>query len=89
MPFDQVLEIITGHVTLAYENYAMDERLRDGESLTVDRITLGMMRVQNENNENDFTLIPVWDVFSTQLGDYSLVTVNAMDGSIITRENGY
>ena len=48
-----------------------------------------MMRVQNENNENDFTLIPVWDVFSTQLGDYSLVTVNAMDGSIITRENGY
>ena len=67
----------------------MDERLRDGESLTVDRITLGMMRVQNENNENDFTLIPVWDVFSTQLGDYSLVTVNAMDGSIITRENGY
>lgn len=89
LPFDQVLEIITGHVTLAYENYAMDERLRDGESLTVDRITLGMMRVQNENNENDFTLIPVWDVFSTQLGDYSLVTVNAMDGSIITRENGY
>lgn len=89
LPFDQVLEIITGHVTLAYENYAMDERLRDGESLTVDRITLGMMRVQNENNENDFTLIPVWDVFSTQLGDYSLVTVNAMDGSMITRENGY
>ena len=89
LPFDQVLEIITGHVTLAYENYAMDERLRDGESLTVDRITLGMMRVQNENNENDFTLIPVWDVFSTQLGGYSLVTVKAMDGSIITRENGY
>ncbi len=89
LPFDQILERITEHVTLAYENYIMDERLRNGESLDVDRITLGMMRIQNEDSETEYTLIPVWDVFSSQLGTYSLVTINAMDGSIISRENGY
>lgn len=88
-PYEEIEEIICQHIGLAYENYSMDERLRNGESLDVDRITLGMMRIQNQNDESNYTLIPVWDVFSKQLGSYSLVTVNAMDGSIIVRENGY
>lgn len=88
-PYEEIEEIICQHIGMAYENYRMDERLRNGESLDVDRITLGMMRIQNPDDEENYTLIPVWDVFSKQLGNYSLVTVNAMDGSIIIRENGY
>lgn len=89
LPYDQIEPVIKEHISLAYENYRQDERLREGMSLDIDRITLGMMRIQNEGDENNYTLIPVWDVFSEQLGDYSLVTVNAMDGSVIIRENGY
>lgn len=89
MDYNAIEEIIKNHIGLAYESYKQDEQLRGGMSLDVDYITLGMMRIQNKNNEENYTLIPVWDVFSKQLGDYSLVTINAMDGSIISRENGY
>ena len=89
MPYNDIEDIIRRHIGMAYERYNMDESLRDGMSLDVDRITLGMMRIQNKGDEENYTLIPVWDVFSKQLGDYSLVTINAMDGSIVSRENGY
>ena len=56
-------------------------------------MTFGMMRVQNPDSEEEYTLIPVWDVFAYNpddtLGTRSLMTINAMDGSIISRNTGY
>jgi len=79
---------------------------------TVDRITLGLMRLPVKDNPNEYLLVPVWDFFGTEYVEYnspvtdqrtgktktsdnldrsadSLLTINAMDGSIINRSIGY
>ncbi len=88
-PYSEIEEIIKNHIAISYENYMFYDGFENGKSLDLSKITLSMMRIQNENDETNFTLIPVWDVFEKSLGNMSLMTVNAMDGSIINRERGY
>lgn len=54
---------------------------------TVSNITLGYMRVTNKGSKG-YTLIPVWDFISENSGQ-SLLTINAVDGSLIDRSLGY
>lgn len=68
-------------------------------SLKIDKITLGMMHIEKKDNQNEFMYIPVWDFFGNHIykGDgyspferaYSILTINAIDGSIIDRGLGY
>jgi hypothetical protein len=68
-------------------------------SVKIDNITLGMMHIAKKDNQNEFMYIPVWDFFgkhiygsdSYSLSEraYSILTVNAIDGSIIDRGLGY
>ncbi len=68
-------------------------------SIKIDKITLGMMHVAKKYNQNEFLYIPVWDFFGHHIygnesnSPYekacSLLTVNAIDGSIIDRGLGY
>lgn len=76
----------------------------EGESfeITVDEVRLGYMRVR-EMDSVEGTLIPVWDFFGTETwrdadgreyysrdNDYiSLLTINAMDGTVLDRELGF
>ena len=79
----------------AYESYSFSDGYEQGRPLSIGKVTFGMMRVQNPDDESEYTLIPVWDVFPTdeinpeEVSTRSLLTINAMDGSIISRENGY
>ena len=91
-PFNEILEIICEHIGYAYEGLLMGEK--PDSQVEIGKITFGLMRIQNPDDENQFTLIPVWDVFqkNTDTGlveDVSLITINAMDGSIIDRGAGY
>ena len=56
------------------------------------------MRVKEKNVGDSGVLVPVWDFFGTQAFDditigqdgyQSLLTINAVDGSIIDRDLGY
>ena len=85
----------------------------------IDRIQLGTMMIPAENQENQFTLVPVWDFFGSYTvtyhedileyknkhesgfpldenlqrtvdsSNFSFLTINARDGSIINRQRGY
>ncbi len=72
---------------------------------TIDRITLGYMRVLKQDNPSSFLIVPVWDFWGGGRqrlhrvnGDWSdwsesttdtLLTINAMNGLVIDREYGY
>lgn len=81
-----------------------DSFMEEGSSLelNIDRVGLSYMRIR-EKNSTEGTLIPVWDFYGTQTyresdGEVryiqnsayeSILTINAMDGTIIDREFGY
>ncbi len=103
LTFGEIESIISNRLGDVYANYVLNhfgyDSLSDIRSehtvLEIDRIVLGMMRIQNPDDENNYTLIPVWDVFPKGSiieypnDQYSMLTINAMDGSIVNRENGY
>lgn len=72
----------------------------DGQAkaVTVRDIRLGYMRVLKQDEAGVGLLVPVWDFFGdvdyeNSRGftnpDTSLLTINAVDGSIIDRSRGY
>lgn len=69
----------------------------------INEVRLGYMRVREKGNTEEGTMIPVWDFFGSETvvygdseemnvkaGPYeSLLTINAMDGTVIDRAYGY
>jgi len=81
---------------------------------TIDRITLGMMRIPVKDKQGEYMLVPVWDFYGSEKITYnkpvqditkgdkgkmiteqtidhsvmSLLTINAIDGSVINRVGG-
>jgi beta-lactamase regulating signal transducer with metallopeptidase domain len=75
----------------------------------VDRVTLGLMRINVPDKPGQYLLVPVWDFFGKNIPDtsgypdvkkqnapdyenmpsQSLLTINAIDGSVIDRSKGY
>jgi hypothetical protein len=73
--------------------------------MTVTEARLGLMRVIEQNNTKQGLLIPVWDFFGSttqtvvqdgkeyvdtyKSATRSLLTINAIDGAVIDRQQGY
>ena len=69
----------------------------------INEVRLGYMRVREDGSAGEGTMIPVWDFIGTRGITYegeeaaydeasafhSWITVNALDGTIISRELGY
>lgn len=68
----------------------------------ITRIALGLSRVRIKDSTSEYMLLPVWDFFGTKetqsydgttykdsFLDFSLLTINAVDGSVINRGLGY
>lgn len=64
----------------------------------IDRITLGYMRIKQKDTSNTYIVVPVWDFFGyskfdndgkAEISYLSLMTINALDGSHIDRQEGY
>lgn len=68
-------------------------------SMDIDRVVLRYMRISEEDSFDTGLLVPVWDFLGTKkvkIGDYeddkgygSLITINAIDGSVIDKQLGY
>ncbi len=64
------------------------------DTINIDKVELGMMVTIDKDAPNRFISIPVWDFFasSSDLGEelnYSILTINAIDGSFFNRNLGY
>ena len=70
--------------------------IKHSDNIHIDRITFGYTRVQMRDAPERYIMIPVWDFFGmsdtaneTEPYQYdSLLTVNAMDGTIVNRSWG-
>ena len=63
---------------------------------TVSKIKLGYMEATQKNSMDEGALLPVWDFYIRASSEqdegkanYSILTINAMNGSIINRGVGY
>ncbi|MGI6689787.1 MAG: DUF6034 family protein [Christensenellales bacterium] len=101
LSFPQVMDIAAKLLPL---KYASHEREYPDTRIAVSDIRLGYMRVLQRAHPRQFHLIPVWDFFGgatfaksknaspTVTWDeayHSLLTLNAMDGTVIDRDYGY
>ncbi len=94
LPFGDVMDIFQKMFVVSYDDQDMD--------VTIDAIRLGYMRVSEQDKIYSGLLVPVWDFFGSRswtLGtgepytfydpDQSMLTINAIDGTIIDRSLGY
>lgn len=96
MPFEDIEAIFSKMILVAHAQYGQYDT---GVKLTfdIDQARLGMMRIQDKNSPETGLIVPVWDFFGTMtLGGQELLTerishltINAIDGSIIDRTQGY
>lgn len=85
LPFDKVYESACSYLETISEDVGIADA---SKPVTIGRIELNLARVQDPMAENFYTMLPVWDFRIGTKGD-TLVTVNAIDGSIIDRAVGY
>ena len=98
MPFEQILSVAKSMLPLVYAHWEANEAFY---TVSVERITLGYMRVLDRNNPEQVLIVPVWDFFGhvdkddgTTVSKYdeagaTLLTLNAIDGTVIDRSYGY
>ena len=91
MSFDQIMTIAAQLLPLKYQfqEQHLASRNQDANRLTVGCITLSYSRVQNRNNPTGFLMTPVWDFLNAENPAESLLTISAVDGTVIDRGFGY
>lgn len=98
LTFDQVLEITENILPLTFTWLEDTYHIK----IDIDRISFGYTRLDFKDDMYRYKLVPVWDFFGTYyyyrdgelVGSYtedynSLLTINAMDGTIIDRRFGF
>ena len=97
LPFDQIKKIFENMILTKYGASGTEEA--ESASINITGIRLGLVRVTEQNNNAYGLLVPAWDFFGVYDtgngypigydGFESLLTINAVDGSIIDRQAGY
>lgn len=101
MPFEQVLKIAKSLLPLAHMDWEQSEG--DAAAMKLEKIQLSYCRVQRRDKPGEFVMTPVWDFFGNlaqenqdgtlHLLNYNasmvLLTINALDGTVIDRRYGY
>lgn len=101
MPFEQIMEIAKSILPLAHMYW--EQSAGDAAAMKLEKIELSYCRVQRRDKPGEFVMTPAWDFFgklaqenqdgTLHLLDYNvsmaLLTINAMDGTVIDRRYGY
>lgn len=94
LPLEDIQEIISRMLPLKYAAAARSEMI----TLRAHRLVFGYTRVIMRNNPGRYMLVPAWDLMGMQqwgndvtMDDAynSLLTINAIDGTVIDRGFGY
>lgn len=98
LPFSTIQAIYEDMIVLVDNEYDTAEEPWTCEYF-IDHISLGLMRLTEQDVGSQGLLVPVWDFFGRSVDSYgiergtsgytSLLTINAIDGSIIDRYAGY
>ena len=99
LPFDEIMKVFTGTFLVAS---SWSNSPASSIAFQISQIRFGYLRVRDADVYDRGLLIPVWDFYgeltydpdgdlpeSTQRYDQSMFTINAIDGSIIDRQQGY
>lgn len=101
MHFDEIVSVFERMIMVKYAYF--QNAIADGAdihaTIRMDQVKLTLMRIRAKNSQDDGLLIPVWDFYGTVTiannGDETtmkrtiLLSLNAIDGSLIDRELGY
>lgn len=87
LSFDQIKKSFEQLMKVKYAHVDDDKDSTDSVMVDITRITLGYMRVQRAGSSGEYMAVPVWDFYDS--GYHSILTINAIDGSIIDRGVGY
>lgn len=103
--FDDVTDVFEtmSMAVHAWDGYAQGSPNLKSVDITVDHIKFGLTRITEQNKRDSGLLVPVWDFFGTATqifdqngqeirygdGPIPILTINAIDGSIINRSLGY
>lgn len=101
LPFSEIQEVFEEMLLKKYEDFWGYEKVE--ETLHIDEVRLGYMRIMEKGRATEGMMVPVWDFFGSEMfyDEYtkelvmtdgvchSLLTINAMDGTIIDRNTGY
>lgn len=99
LPFEQIMSIFGSVAPLSVQRTEIEHRQGSSAAngMQVTEIRLGYMPVLKKDDPNQWELLPVWDFIGVRihpLGNidwpcYSLLTIDAVDGTIIDRNYGY
>ena len=102
MPFDQIADIFAKMIMVKNSDVQVaNERNGFGtvRNYDITKVKLGLMRIKAKGSFDEGLLVPVWDFWghsvwewqgeTSDFGEEILLTINAIDGSMIDRELGY
>ena len=91
--FDEVRGTFEQMVTVA--NAKVDSDLDSDVVIEIDRVVLGYARISEADSYDTGLMVPVWDFQGKKTDEYGteykggIMTINAIDGSVIDRSLGY
>lgn len=93
MSFDEISSIFERMIMVRH-SYAqtISDNGGDGDlSINISKVKLNLMRVRAKNSNDMGLVIPVWDYYGSEgsIEGTIVLTINAIDGSMISRELGY
>ena len=101
MSFDDIASVFERMIMVKY-SYIQTINDNGGNShphIHISNVRLSLMRIKAKNSKDAGLLVPVWDFYGTEiyqrdgidvpLEETIVLTINAIDGSLISRELGY
>ena len=102
MPFDQIVEIFAKMIMVKNSDVQVANEQNGFDTVRnydITKVKLGLMRIKAKDSFDEGLLVPVWDFWgrsvwewpggTTDFGEEIVLTINAIDGSVIDRELGY
>ena len=93
MSFDEISSVFERMIMVRH-SYAqtINDNGGDGDlSIDIDKVRLNLMRVRTKSSKDMGLVIPVWDYYGSEgpIEETIVLTINAIDGSMVSRELGY
>lgn len=99
MPFEQIMDVFGTIAPLSVQHTENDQgrKSKANNGMRINEIRLGYMPVLQKDNPNQWELRPVWDFIGWRILPletydwpcWSLMTIDAVDGTVIDRNYGY
>lgn len=92
-PFNEIKDTFEKMVTITHAK--TDTELDSGVTVQINRVVLGYARISEADSYDTGLMVPVWDFEGKVTDEHgrknagSIMTINAIDGSIIDRSLGY